>query len=240
MRVLATASLALASLLLPLAARAADNEASSIRLCVSYPVNRSFLNTSMQVAQNRLVYDINGSTQKKKAKVRVEAIAIESVDLRDAEAESRQKECSYVLLADFTNLDSVGGITGSNPTGSPTGFPPVIPNRSSQPRAGLRFRLDRVGGSTIDNGTLGPATGSDPDDAALNLLYTLSNRVVQKILKAKSNIDISGAHPAPFIPSLTCPKGAIPRAQRALFLSPAFHAGDHDDQTLICPEGVVS
>ena len=190
MRALATATLAVASLLVPLAAHAADNEASSIRLCISYPVNRSYLNTSMQVAQNRLVYDINNSTQKKKAKVRVEAIALESVSLDDAEAESRQKECTYVLLADFTNLDSVGGITG-NPTGSPMGLPPVIPNRSSQPRAGLHFRLFRVGGSSVDTGTLGPAVEADEDDAALNLLYTLANRAVQKILKAKSNIDIS-------------------------------------------------
>lgn len=183
MRIQTMALLALSSfLLLPVASPATENDTSTVRLCVALPVNHSFLNTGTVISQNRLVHDINEATQKKKAKVRVEAIPVEDANLGDAEAESRDKECTYLLVTEFTDWDTLLPGT-ANPTELP---PPILRGRTSEPRAGLHFRIARVGSATtIDRGNLGPAVGVDGDSAALDLLYQLSVRAVHSVLKSR-------------------------------------------------------
>jgi hypothetical protein len=173
--------------LLPIVGMAAEGDSSKVRLCVALPLNRSYLNTSMKVAQNRLVYNINETTQKKNAKVRVEGIAVEDSDLSGAEADARDKECLYLLMSEFTGLDSVM----PGPAGPMEMPAPVIRNRGNGPRAGLHFRVLRVGSSTtLDSGTLGPASGTDEDDAALDLVSLLATRSVHTVLKVRPpNVD---------------------------------------------------
>lgn len=159
-----------------------------IPVCIATPMNRSFLMVSPAVERDRLVHDINVSAQKKKARVKVNAIAVEGGTLGDAEADARDKECSHVVIWEFRNMDTYSAGTG--PMGT-NGIGPVVNSRgqTNARTSGVNYRVLRVGSSTqLDDGTIGAPLDSDESSAAMDMVRQLSLRVVHAVLEERPKV----------------------------------------------------
>jgi hypothetical protein len=153
---------------------------SAIRVCVAAPSNMSQLAVSPTVQRDYLVHDINSSAQKKNAKVRVEAVAVEG-DARDAAADAQDKSCRFLVLSEFRINQGYTAGTDHAP-----GFDPMIGPRGDVKtrRASLSFRIMRVGGNTrIADGYIGLPEDQNEDSAASDGMRQLSVRVVHEVTK---------------------------------------------------------
>ena len=157
-----------------------------IPVCIAIPINRSVLNVDPSIERDRLVREINLNTHNKKAKVKVNAIAVESARQGDAEADARDKDCTHLVLWEFKDMD-----TYSAGTMGPTGIGPVI-NQRGQTNArttGVNYRVLRVGSTTqLDDGTLAAPLGSDESSADLDMVRQLSLRVVHAVVQERPKV----------------------------------------------------
>jgi hypothetical protein len=162
-----------------------DGSIAPIRLCVPAPQNRTVLDVRPSGQRDRLVTNINHLAQKKKAKVRVEAIPVDGSRLGDAEAGAKQSECRYLVVSTFTpvglfNPDSIGGTV----QGPMAGAPPPIGYDAR--RIQLEYKVLRVGSTTrVDEGTLQLPQADSTDSAEYDLLRQLALQVVKALLKDK-------------------------------------------------------
>ncbi len=165
-------------------AQSQESSTAPIRVCVAAPRNHTVVDVRPGGQRDRLVTDINHLAQKKKAKIRVEAIGVDG-GLGDAEAGAKQNECRYLVVSTFTpvglfNPDSISGTVHGPIAGAP---PPIGRDaRSVQ----LEYKILRVGSTTrVDEGTLQLPQAESTDSAEYDLLRQLSLQVVHSVLKDK-------------------------------------------------------
>jgi hypothetical protein len=156
---------------------------SAVRVCIASPVNLSHLSISPAVQRDRLTHYINTSAQKKNAPIRVDAIAVEGSDPRDASDAAHEKECRYLVLSEFQV--SRGYTVRSNGASTPD---PMMNGRGelNNQRAALNYRIVRVGGtSKIADGFIALPAEGDEDSAATDGMRQLSVRVVHEVTKER-------------------------------------------------------
>lgn len=166
-------------------AQGPESATPPIRVCVAEPRNRAVVDINPSGQRDRLVTDINSLAQKKKAKVRVEAIGVEGGTLGDAEAGAKENDCRYLVVSTFTpaglfSPDTMGGTVH----GPMVGGPPSI-DRSAR-TVQLEYKVLRVGSTTrVDEGTLQPSQADSIDSVEYDLIRQLSFYVVKAVLKDK-------------------------------------------------------
>lgn len=158
------------------------NPASTAAVCVAPLTNQSHLTMDASAQRDSLIQTINSGAQKKDAKGKVNAVAVEGNSPESAQKNAHDHGCRYLVVAHFQESEAQSLMT----TEAESGRIQTAPTGTDNKKAELSYRISSVDTSAKpDSGTIRVVFAGNEGAAVSESVRQLATRVVKAAGKGK-------------------------------------------------------